>query len=79
MAGFDNGFPLRYNGIVSHIGLHNTMDKDKSYRFRLPNELFEAAQAKASREDLSLAQVLRRFLREWVKGNPPEEPEQEKD
>lgn len=43
------------------------MKKDKSYRFRLPSELFDAARAKARREDLTLAQVLRRFLREWVK------------
>ncbi len=42
--------------------------KDKSYRFRLSGELFEAAQQKAQREDLSLAQVLRRFLRGWVAG-----------
>jgi hypothetical protein len=52
------------------------MEKDKSYRFRLPSELFEAARAKAEREDLTLAQVLRHFLREWVKEDPPEEPEQ---
>jgi hypothetical protein len=52
------------------------MEKDKSYRFRLPSDLFEAAQAKAERQDLTLAQVLRRFLREWVAEDPPEEPEQ---
>jgi hypothetical protein len=53
------------------------MEKDKSYRFRLPTELFEAAMAKADREDLTLAQVLRRFLRQWVAEDEPEEPEQE--
>ena len=53
--------------------------KDKSYRFRLPNELFEAATAKANSEDLTLAQVLRRFLREWVGEGASKEPEQEKD
>ena len=53
------------------------MEKDKSYRFRLPNELFEAAMAKAAREDLTLAQVLRRFLREWVEEERSKEPEQE--
>ena len=51
------------------------MEKDKSYRFRLPSELFEAAKAKAVREDLTLAQVLRHFLREWVKDDPPDQPE----
>ena len=53
--------------------------KDKSYRFRLPNELFETAMDKASREDLTLAQVLRRFLREWVKEDRSEEPEKRQD
>ena len=53
------------------------MEKDKSYRFRLPSELFEAAMAKSAREDLTLAQVLRRFLRQWVAEDLPEEPEQE--
>jgi hypothetical protein len=42
--------------------------QDKSYRFRLPSELFEAAMQKAEREDLALAQVLRRFVRAWVAG-----------
>lgn len=53
--------------------------KDKSYRFRLPSELFEAATAKAASEDLTLAQVLRRFLREWTGKGAPEVPEQEED
>jgi len=53
--------------------------KDKSYRFRLPNELFETAAAKAASEDLTLAQVLRRFLREWTKEGTSEEPEKEED
>ena len=42
--------------------------KDKSYRFLLPRELFDAAEAKAKREDLNVAQVLRRFLSAWVAG-----------
>jgi hypothetical protein len=53
------------------------MENDKSYRFRLPSELFDTAMAKAAREDLTLAQVLRRFLRKWVAEDKPEEPEQE--
>ncbi len=44
------------------------VSKDKSYRFRLASELFEAALQKAGREDLSLAQVLRRLLRAWIAG-----------
>ncbi len=54
------------------------MEKDKSYRFRLPAELFEAARAKAERQDLTLAQVIRRFLREWVEDDsPPKEVEED--
>ncbi len=54
-----------------------TGKKDKEYRFRLPNALFEAAMRKAEYEDLTLAQVLRRFLREWVTEDFQEETEQE--
>jgi hypothetical protein len=43
--------------------------QDKSYRFRLPNQLFEAAMRKAKREDLALAQALRRLIRAWVAGD----------
>ena len=39
---------------------------------RLPEELYERAKAKAKREDITLSQVVRRCLREWVK-DPPEE------
>ena len=35
--------------------------------FRLPQELYDQAKAKAKREDITLSQVLRRCLREWVK------------
>ena len=50
-----------------------------TFKFRLPQELLEAAQAKAKLEDLTLSQVLRRCLREWVKDDPPAEanPEEE--
>ncbi len=54
-----------------------TGKKDKDYRFRLPNSLFEIAMRKAKREDLTLAQVIRRFLREWVTEDVQEEAEQE--
>ena len=42
--------------------------KDKSYRFRLPQELFAVAEPRPSDEDLTLAQVLRRLLSAWVAG-----------
>ena len=44
------------------------MSKDKSYRFRLPDKVFQAAQYKPVDEDLTPAQVYRRFLRTWVSG-----------
>jgi hypothetical protein len=52
-----------------------TFEKDARYQFRLPRGLLDAALQKARREDLTLAQVLRRCLREWV-DDPPEKPEQ---
>lgn len=42
--------------------------KDKSYRFLLSQELFDAAQRKADREDVILAQVMRRLLSAWTAG-----------
>lgn len=41
---------------------------DKSFRFRLPQELYDLADAKAQAEDLTLAQVLRRLVSAWAKG-----------
>ena len=49
------------------------MDLDKSYRLRLSTELFEKAMTKARREDLTLAQVMRKLLREWVREDPSPE------
>jgi hypothetical protein len=57
-----------------HLEVH-TVDLDKSYRIRMPTELFDNAMAKAKRQDLTLAQVIRRLLREWVQ-DPPEEARQ---
>ena len=48
---------------------------DTVFRFRLPSELLQAAKEKARREDVTVAQVLRRCLREWVKDPPAEEEE----
>jgi len=42
--------------------------KDKNYRVRLPQEVFDRAQAKARDEDLNLAQVVRRLLSAWING-----------
>lgn len=39
---------------------------------RVPEELKAKAEAKCKREDITLSQVLRRCLREWVKEDPPE-------
>lgn len=59
---------LVYNGSVRQkddMGM--TSEKDARYQFRLPQNLLDAALEKARVQDLSLAQVLRRLLREWVK------------
>ena len=54
-----------------------TMEKDARYQFRLSRSLLDAALKKARREDLTLAQVLRRCVREWVGQDPPEREEEE--
>ena len=56
------------------------MDQTK-LTFRLSQELVDRAKARARREDITLSQVLRRCLREWVKddlraaGSMEDEPE----
>jgi predicted HicB family RNase H-like nuclease len=47
--------------------------------FRLPQELYEKAKEKAEREDITLSQVLRRCLREWVTQDSFEEAEEKED
>jgi len=44
------------------------MDEPKNVRLsiRIPEWLRRAAVEKAKREDLTVAQMVRRFLREWV-------------
>ena len=44
------------------------MIEDKSFTFRLPLDLFDEAQSIAKSIDLSLAQLLRRALREYLDG-----------
>jgi predicted HicB family RNase H-like nuclease len=46
--------------------------------FRLPQDLYDKAKAKAKQEDSTLSQILRQFLREWIKKDPPE-PAKESD
>jgi len=50
--------------------------KDVRLSIRIPRHLRDAALEKAKREDLTLSQVVRRFLREWIAEDPPDEPEQ---
>ena len=50
------------------------LEKDARYQFRLPQSLLTVALEKARREDLTLAQVLRRLLRQWIaEDKQPEE------
>lgn len=51
--------------------------RDVRYVLRLPEDLRDDAKAKAHRKDRSLAQVLREFLRHWLRepNGPPGEGE----
>ena len=40
--------------------------EDKSFTFRLPSALLDVLQTAAARDDLSVAQLVRRVLREFV-------------
>ena len=47
--------------------------EDKSFTFRLPSTLFDDAAAIAAKGDLSVAQLIRRVLREFVDGQSQKE------
>ncbi|MBU0495884.1 MAG: BrnA antitoxin family protein [Chloroflexi bacterium] len=53
------------------------MDDDARISTRLPRELYERAKTKAQREDITLSQVIRRCLRDWVDNDPPPDPPEE--
>lgn len=47
---------------------------DPTITFRVSQELYDKAKAKANREDITVSQILRRYLREWVaEDKQPEE------
>ena len=48
-----------------------TTDKNTKYQIRLPLNLYTTAREKADKEDIALAQVIRRFLRRWTAGDLP--------
>jgi hypothetical protein len=51
------------------------MAREKRLSVRIEADLLEAALKKAKKEDLTVSQVVRRFLRKWVRDDPPEERE----
>ena len=55
-----------------------TMTRDKRLSVRIEPDLLEAALNKAKAEDLTVSQVVRRFLREWVKDDPPNKEHSQK-
>jgi antitoxin component of RelBE/YafQ-DinJ toxin-antitoxin module len=56
------------------------MTPDDRLGLRIPPELKRAAQEKAEAEDLTLSQVVRRLLRQWVaEEEQPEEGEGQED
>jgi hypothetical protein len=52
------------------------MARPKRLSVRIEADLLEAALKKAEAEDLTVSQVVRRFLRDWVKDDPPQEEEE---
>jgi hypothetical protein len=54
-----------------------TKQRDVRLGIRISRELRDAALEKARREDLTLSQVVRHFLRDWVAEDPPEVPDKE--
>jgi len=46
----------------------------KKLTIRLPEELHRQAKEKCEREDITLSQIVRRALREWIE-DPPDEPD----
>ena len=54
--------------------LQDTQSKEgqmsASITFRISQDLYEKAKVKAKREDITLSQVLRRYLRQWIKDSP---------
>lgn len=48
--------------------------KDARITIRVPQKLYDQAREKAQREDITLSQVLRRYLRQWIaEDKQPEE------
>ena len=44
---------------------------DVNTSVRLPEELHRRVQEKCEREDITLSQVIRRLLRQWLGNEPP--------
>jgi antitoxin component of RelBE/YafQ-DinJ toxin-antitoxin module len=49
--------------------------RDPTITFRVSQELYDKAKTKAQREDVTISQVLRRYLRQW--GAEDEQPKEE--
>ena len=64
------------NGYTRRVGVTMSDKKDVRLAIRISRKLREAALEKARREDLTVSQVVRRFLKQWTEEDPPE-PEQE--
>jgi len=66
-----------YNVNTEFIRRDN-MTPEERLTLRIDPELKKAAQAKAAMEDLTLSQLVRRLLRQWLAEDPPEsDPKQE--
>ena len=50
---------------------------DARITIRVSRDLYERAKEKASREDITVSQVLRRCLRQWLEDPPKEDREED--
>ena len=56
---------------VYNIVMQSNAMTDPTVAFRVPEDLRRKALEKCKREDVTLSQVLRRCLREWLEDDPP--------
>jgi predicted HicB family RNase H-like nuclease len=73
--GIDTEQESVYN-VSTALTQRGDMSPEERLTLRIDPDLKRTAQAKAKAEDLTLSQIVRRFLREWVAEN--EQPKEER-
>jgi hypothetical protein len=76
---FDTQSNRVYTGCTVPAYKRAQMKRQQTSRLsiRIPRDLHHAALERARRQDLTLSQVVRHYLRDWVEEDLPEEDEQE--